>query len=218
MDASLLRLRAAMKFSLWMWAAYWPGGGILLVVHGLDPISILVGLGALAQFLFLMGLGTLRPDPAYSRNLAAFLMERPLYVVFGLVAFLAAGSVFAPATSFALALFSGLQVAGLALVAWRLREYLAERKTRVYAARADQLALVLVITAIPALMVFVDALAMLGYGGGVGNGSATVALANWMNLAYPTLLMVAARPFREPIGRRRGDPLRAPRPVRATAS
>ena len=36
---TLDRFRSALKFSLWTWALYWPGGGLLLLMGGLDLVS-----------------------------------------------------------------------------------------------------------------------------------------------------------------------------------
>lgn len=193
--STLLRLRAALKFSLWAWAIYWPGGAILLLAFGMDVISILVGLAALGQFLFLLSFGFLRPDPKYSRNLKSFLVERPLYLVFGLIGFLLLGTLFAPSTNVALALFSALQVTGLVLVALRLMEHVRSLGIGIMAAKADQMVLVLAFTGLPALAVFWDAVVPLFGGPTLGNPAASVALVNFINLGFPAMLVIASRPF-----------------------
>ncbi|MEA3165204.1 MAG: hypothetical protein QOJ26_48, partial [Thermoplasmata archaeon] len=74
-----------MKFSMWTWALYWPGGGLLLMVGGLDPISLVITLLSLATFLLLLLTGALRADS--SRTMKEFMLERPLYLIVALAAF-----------------------------------------------------------------------------------------------------------------------------------
>jgi hypothetical protein len=97
---TLDRFRAAMKFSLWTWALYWPGGGLLLMVGGLDPISISITLLSLAAFVMMLATGALRADS--SRTIKEFLIERPLYLVVALAAFVALAAVVPNIESFAL--------------------------------------------------------------------------------------------------------------------
>lgn len=215
MSPTLDRLRIALKFSLWTWALYWPGGGLLLLYGGLDPISIAVTFTSLAAFIFLLASGALRAN--VSRNMKQFFLERPLYLVGGLVVLIIAAAALPAVEAFGLLLFATMWFGGLALTGVRLMQYLREQDKGVFQSRADQLLLVLALAAFFSLLVFLDALLPMVTGGTVGGPSALAALCTWMNLLYPAMVMVAARPFREPIRlafwRRRPDPMAAPKPA-----
>ena len=193
---TLLRLRAAMKFSLWAWAAYWPGFGVLLALRGMDPISVAVCGFAVAQLVVLWTLGALRTDPAYSRSFKRFLVERPIYFIAALVGILAFSSILGSLVSIGLAVFAGVQVAALGLVVVALRAHLKSTRQGYASSGGDQLLTAVVLCGIPAMAVFVDSFATAGV---LDMSSAMVVLFNVVNLVFPALLLLAARPFREPL-------------------
>ncbi len=196
----LSRLRTAFKFSLWTWAAYWPGCGLLLLVTGMtDPVSLMVVVGLVAQFAFLFASGAYDVDPRIRRGTKEILVDRPLYLVAGLIGLAVLATAIPTAVNTGFLLFSGLQLAGVALVWLRLREHLRQTGQTAWAARADQLFLLLPIIAIANLAVVIDAFGSLTGLVSVGNPSGTVALVNWINLAYPPILMLATKGLREPL-------------------
>jgi hypothetical protein len=196
---SLDRLRTAMKFSLWMWAAYWPGGGLLLLMGGLDPISLAVTLGSLACFILLIVTGALRADS--SHTVKEFLVERPLYVVVALALFIVVAALLPDIEGIALLIFAVSWFGGLALTALRLRDHVVATGRSLWQARADQMAIVLAMAGFFSLLVFLDALlpVMAGDDASLGSPSALVAVSTWANLLYPGLLMLASKPFRAPL-------------------
>lgn len=209
---TLDRLRGALKFSLWTWALYWPGGGLLLLLGGLDPIGILVTFGSLGTFLALMAGGALRADS--SRTMKEFLVERPLYLVAALVALVVVAALVPSMEGFALLLFASTWFGGLLMSAKRLVEHVRAQGEGVWKSRADQLLVVLALAGFFSLLVFLDALLPIVNGSTLGSPSALVAVCTWVNLLYPVLVMVASRPFREPLrwpGRREpAAPVAAP--------
>lgn len=210
-DRTLDRFRLALRFSLWVWALYWPGGGLLLLVGGLDPISIVVTFASLASFLVLMAGGALRPDA--SRNMKEFLVERPIYLVVVLVAFLVLGQLIGAAESFGLAVFAAAYMFGLGFAAYRLLRHVRATTPggglrAVVKSRADQAFLVFGLVGIAAVLVFWDAWAPLLGGSTIDSRGVFVAGANWVNLLYPPLLMLATKPFRAPLKWRREAPAR----------
>lgn len=214
MSPSLDRFRTAMKFSLWTWALYWPGGGLLLLWGGLDPIGIAVTFTSLAAFVFLLASGALRADS--SRNMKQFMLERPLYLVGALVLLIAIAAVFPSVEGFGLLLFASLWFGGLALSGKRLLEHLRADGRGVLESRADQLLLVFVLAAFFSALVFLDALLpLMSDGATLGSPATLVAVCTWMNLLYPAMVLVASRPFREPLRLRFWR--RAPEPVVAAA-
>lgn len=192
------RLRTSLKFSLWTWALYWPGGGLLLLYGGLNPISIAVTLGSLGAFVFLLASGALKANS--SRTMREFLIERPLYLVAGLIVLIVLAALVPSIEGFALLVFAALWFGGLARVAARLVEFLRDGGKSVWAARADQMFLVLALSGFFSTLVFLDALLpLVAKGATLGSPAMLVAVCTWMNLLYPALVLVAARPFREPL-------------------
>lgn len=222
MPETLDRFRAALKFSLWTWALYWPGGGVLLLYGGLDPISIAVTLGSLTTFVLLLATGALKANS--SRTMKEFLLERPLYLLAVLVVFVVVAALVPVVEGLALLAFAGTWFAGLAVAARRLLVHVHAEGKGFWAARADQLLLVFGLMAFFSALVFLDALLPLfADGATLGSPAALVAVCTWMNLLYPPLVLVAARPFREPLRFRRhkrtpAAPRRkkAPQPFRAS--
>lgn len=209
------RLRTALKFSLWTWALYWPGGGLLLLYGGLDPISIAVTLGSATAFVLLLATGALKADS--SRTMKEFFLERPLYLLAGLIVLIVLAAIVPSVEGFALLAFAALWFGGLALGAKRLVEYLRDEGKTVWASRADQLFLVFALAAFFGALVFLDALLpILANGATLGSPAMLVAVCTWMNLLYPGLVLVASRPFREPLRvkfwkREPAGPVAAPR-------
>ncbi len=200
MSPSLDRLRIALKFSLWTWALYWPGGGLLLLYGGLDPISIAVTFGSLGAFILLLATGALKANS--SRNMRQFIVERPLYLLAAFIVLILLAALVPSAEVVALLLFAALWFGGLTFVGLRLHEHLREDKKPVWGSRADQLYLVLGLSAFFSLFVLLDALIPVLAGDDAvttGTPESFVAVCTWMNLLYPGLVMVASRPFREPL-------------------
>lgn len=192
------RLRTSLKFSLWTWALYWPGGGLLLLYGGFNPISLAVTFGSLGAFIVLLASGALKATS--SRTIKEFLVERPLYLVAGLVVLIVLAALVPSIEGFALLAFAALWFGGLARVATRLVELLRHEDKSVWAARADQLLIVLVLSGFFSALVFLDALLpLMADGATLGSPAMLVAVCTWMNLLYPGLVLVAARPFREPL-------------------
>ena len=198
MVATLDRFRTALKFSLWTWALYWPGGGLLLLMGGLDPISIGVTFGSLTCFVLLLATGALKADS--SRTMKEFFLERPLYLIAAIVPSIEGVALF---------LFASLWFGGLALTTKRLVEHVRASNQSIWQAKADQVFIVLGLVGFFSALVFLDAILPLLFGANTTTGSPAVlvAICTWVNLLYPVLVMVAARPFRDPLNFR---PRRAP--------
>lgn len=221
MPPSLDRFRTALKFSLWTWALYWPGGGLLLLLGGLDPIGIVVTFASLLAFVLMLASGALRATS--SRNLRQFLLERPLYFVGLLVVLVGVAAVVPSIEGFGLLLFAGFWFGGLVYATVLLLRHLRETGQGVLQSRADQLLLVFGLVAFFSLLVFLDALLpMASDGTTTGSPAALVAVGTWMNLLYPGMVLVASRPFREPmrnpLRRARPDPMVVPAPPVAQAA
>ncbi len=190
-----------MKFSLWMWALYWPGGGLMLLVGGLDPISIAVTVASLGSFIALIAFGGLTISTKGTKF--EFFLERPMYLIGALVAIILVAPAFGFLTNFGLALFSALYMGSIVFAGFRLAGHLGATEQNAFAARADQPFIVFGIVGVCGFLVFIDAwLPMLG-SSAVGGPAMSVAVANWVNLLYPPLLMLTTRPFREPLRRPR---------------
>lgn len=187
-----------MKFSLWTWALYWPGGGLLLMLGGLEPVSVAITLLSLASFIALLATGALRADS--SRTLREFLIERPLYLVVALAFFVAFAAIIPSIEGIALLAFSSLWFGGLALSAIRLVEHVRSTGQSFWGSRADQLAVVFAMSGFFSLLVFLDAfLPLVNDGATLGSPSGLVAVSTWMNLLYPAFVLLASKPFREPL-------------------
>lgn len=206
---TLLRLRAAMKFSLWAWAAYWPGFGIILAFQGMDPVSLAVCAFAIAQFVVFLRLGVLRPDPAYSRTLRSYLVERPIYLVFGLLVVLLLSSALSSVTNIGMTVASGFQLAALILLA-RAAHAHASAQGGYRASKVDQVLLTVLMCVVPALAVFIDSFRPEGV---LGTSGQMVIVLNVVNLAFPVLLMLASRALREPLARRNARKSGIPAPA-----
>jgi len=209
---TLDRFRASLKFSLWAWALYWPGGGLLLLVGGLDPISILVVGGCVTSFLVLLAGGALRTTS--SRNLRDLFLERPLYLIAALVLFIAFASLLPALENAGLLLYSATWTFALGLVAVRFHRHVQEEGIPVWSSRADQVYLVLGLTGAASIAVFLDALLPFMAGTTLGSPATFVAVCSWVNILFPPLVMVATRPFREPLSfRRAAKAIEQPVPV-----
>lgn len=193
---TLDRFRSAMKFSLWTWAVYWPGGGLLLLMGGLDPISIVVTGLSLAAFVALLASGALRADS--SRTIKEFLIERPLYLVLALAVLIGIVAIVPDVEGGALLVFAATWFGGLALCGVRLFEHVGWLRQSFWDSKADQLLLVLGTAAFFSALVFLDALLpMVARGATLGSPAPLVAVSTWVNLLYPGFVLIASRPFRE---------------------
>jgi hypothetical protein len=214
---TLARFRSALKFTLWTWAAYWPGGGLLLLVGGLDPISIAVTASSLLVFIALI-LGGAFNGEVPSSSWKEFLMERPIYLLAILATFIVVASVLPSAEGLGLSLFAGAYLAGMTVAIVRLVAHVRATGENPMKSRADQAFLVLGFTVVFAFLVFWDALIPLLGGSESSTPAPIVALGSWIQLLYPVTLMVATRPLREPLswGRllRRPVVAKRPKPVR----
>jgi uncharacterized RDD family membrane protein YckC len=167
----------------------------MLLAGGMsDPASIAVALGSAACFLLLMASGALRAE-AGSMRLRELLVDRPFYLLGVLAVFIAVGATASSAAKLGLLLFSSIYLVALGMAAHALRQHLKARGLGVYASRGDQLYILLGAIAVPAALVVLDAMSS----NPVGGPSSMVAVFNVLNLLYPPLLMVASRPFREPL-------------------
>lgn len=202
LPATLDRFRTALKFSLWAWALYWPGGGLLLLAGGLDPVSILVTAGCVLAFIALVATGALRTTS--SRTLRDLFLERPLYLVALLAAFIAFASLLPALENAGLLLFSGVWLAAVGLVAYRWYEHVRAERVDVWRSKADQPFVVFGMVGFAALAVFLDAFVPLfmGHSASIGMPAPAVAVVSWVSLLYPPLVLVASRPFREPLSLR----------------
>ncbi|MEA3204301.1 MAG: hypothetical protein QOI63_1981 [Thermoplasmata archaeon] len=196
---SLDRFRIALKFSLWAWALYWPGGGLLLLGGGLDPVSIGVTVGCVAAFALLMAGGALRTTG--SRTVRELFLERPLYLVAALVLFVGFAGLLPALENAGLAVFSACWLVAVGLAAHRWRQHVREARLDLWKSKADQPFLVFGLVGIAALAVFLDAFLPLlaGHSASLGTPSGLVAVGSWLSLLYPPMVLVATKPFREPL-------------------
>ncbi len=195
---SLDRVRIALRFSLWTWALYWPGGGLLLLYGGLDPISIAVTLSSFGAFVAMLATGALKADA--SRTMKEFLLERPLYLVAGLVVLVFLAAAVPSVEGFALLLFATAWFGGLVLAALRLVEHVQAHDLGFWRSKADQLLIVFGLAGVFSALVFFDALLpIVSDGATLGSPAMVVAVSTWANLLYPAFVLLASRPFREPL-------------------
>lgn len=187
-----------MKFSLWTWALYWPGGGLLLMMGGLEPISLTITLLSLTAFIAMLASGALRADS--SRTMKEFLVERPLYLVVALAAFIAIAALLPSIEGIALLIFATSWFGGLALSTVRLVEHVRSTGQSFWHSKADQLIIVFAMAGFFSALVFLDALLpVIARGATLGSPSGLVAVSTWANLLYPGFILIASKPFREPL-------------------
>jgi hypothetical protein len=219
MSPTLDRFRTALKFSLWAWALYWPGGGLLLLGGGLDPVSLGVTVACVAAFLALVVGGALRTTS--SRTVRELFLERPLYLVAALALFVGFAGAIPMLENAGLAVFSALWLGAIALVALRWHRHVRSAGLDVWRSKADQPFLVFALVGVAAVAVFVDAFLPLvaGHSASLRTPSGLVAVGSWLSLLYPPLLLLATRPFREPLSfRRQARPALSAPPAAAPAS
>ncbi len=198
---------------MWTWALYWAGGGLLLLLGGLDPVSLIfLGL-CIAQFAIVMRGGALRPDA--SRNMREFMLERPFYLIGALVLLVFLAPVFSPLENGGMAAFSALHLGALVLCIVRLRQHLRANNLAVFASKADQAFILFGLMCVPALLVFLDAWIPLFGGTEIGGTQSSVAGVTWLSFFYPAGLLLAVRPFRAPLDfkRRKRAPVNDPAPA-----
>jgi hypothetical protein len=187
-----------LKFSLWTWALYWPGGGLLLIYGGLDPISIVVTLLALAAFIAMLATGALEANS--SRTMKEFVLERPIYLVAALVLLIVMAALMPTVEGFALTMFAAAWFGGLVLCTRRLLEHVRAQGQGVWGSRADQLLIVFALAGFFSALVFLDALLpLIANGATLGSPAGLVAVSSWMGLLYPGLVLLASKPFRAPL-------------------
>lgn len=188
------RFRVAMKASLWGWGLYWPGGGLILLLGGLDLIGIAVTVAGIIGFILMLRSGAL--EASSSRNMKEFLLERPMYLVAVLAIIVFLAPLFGPVENAGLRLFSFLFVGSLGFAAYELARWCKDTETPYRKSGADQVFMLLGIVGFAAMMVFFDAWS--GLTGATAPATPmTVAVANWLNILYPALMLLVARPFRE---------------------
>lgn len=198
MTDTLASLRIASRFSLWMWAIYWPGSGLVLLAGGMtDPASLFVVAGSLLGFALLAASGGI--EASASRNMREFLLERPLYVIGGAVLLAVASTFIDPLQNIGLALFSGLFLLSVLLVGHRLLAHARARQMGLVASRADQVLIAAGLGAVSAAVIFLDALLPLFGIAPTPAVAASVVTVNLVSLLYPPLLLLSLRPFREPL-------------------
>jgi hypothetical protein len=213
MSPTLDQFRTSLKFSLWAWALYWPGGGLLLLGGGLDPVSIGVTVGCVAVFAVLMAGGAFRTTS--SRTVKELFLERPLYLVAALALFISFAGLLPALENAGLAVFSASWLGAIVLVAVRWRRHVRAAGMDLWRSKADQPFLVFGLVGLAAVAVFLDALLPLlaGHSASLRTPSALVAVGSWLSLLYPPLVLVATKPFREPLSfRRQAKPAHAPVP------
>jgi len=210
---SLLRVRTALKLTLWAWAAYWPAMGAMLLLGGMrDPVSVAVALASLAAFVLVLRAGAV--DATASRSARELLLERPIYLVAGAIVVLFVGAAVPALASLGLATFALAFLGSLVLLAVRLVAHVNATGLSVFAAHADEMLLVIALSLPGALLVAFDAIVP----SGAGNSAPSVALLNWLGLSYPLLALLASRGLREPLRLRRArkaPAAPAPRPLEA---
>lgn len=192
------RFRVALKFSLWAWALYWFGGGALLFLFGgLNLAGILVLIGSLVTFVLLLMSGALRTTS--SRNMKEFLLERPMYFIGALVAV----ALVVPMLSIAL---DGFLIIG-ATVYFGSTVYALDRLLKVYRTQdkpflqsgLDQAVIAVGMSVLVSFLLFADAWLYMANEMAISGPPATVALANWLSILYPPLLLLGTRGLREPL-------------------
>ncbi|HET6398837.1 MAG TPA: hypothetical protein VFH47_04720 [Candidatus Thermoplasmatota archaeon] len=207
MDEHLDRFRTSLKATLWCWALYWPGGGLLLLYGGLDPLSLLVVGGSLTCFLLLLAGGAL--DATSSRNIREFLLERPLYLVALLIVLLALVPLTNIVEDAGLLAFSALFFASVVVAVRRLMLLQQARGGNAVRAGTDEAFLALAVGLLFSAVLFVDTLLGLS-DRRLPMGAHAVAFANWLNLVFPGILLLGTRrlrePLRNPFRRRRAVP------------
>lgn len=189
------RFLTAMKFSIWAWALYWPGGGLLLAGGGLGWAAVLITLGTAGVFVGLLATGALQPSR--SHRVKQFITERPLYLLVLLLGMVVASNLASAFENPGLFLFASIYLAGLSLTLTRLVQWMRATGENPFQARTDQTFIVVGMALLGAFFIWLDATLPLLGGSAVGGTSTTVILVNWVSLLYPPLLMVATRPFRD---------------------
>jgi hypothetical protein len=192
---TLEQLRGAIRLSLWTWTLYWPLAGLMLLAAGMTDLTSILVLGLLvATFLTLLVSGMLR-SPGGAR-MRAFLKDRPIYLVAAAAAVLVGGSLVSAVASLGLALFALAYLGSMANILLRLRAHLQATGKGYVEGRGDQLALLLGMALLLSLPLAFDMLLQfLTPGETLGASTGAVAALNLFHIAYPPLLLLAARPF-----------------------
>lgn len=212
------RFRVALKFSLWAWALYWFGGGALLFLFGgLNPAGIVVLVGALVAFMLLLMTGALRTTS--SRTMKQFLLERPIYFIAALVAFALVTPLVAALLDVFLILGSAVYFVGVVYATVMLTKLYRIQDKPLMQSGLDQAFIAVGMSLLVGFLLFADSILFAANGFAVSGPPATVAIANWVSLLYPPLLLLGTKGLREPLHKPRitieEDADAAPEPLQA---
>lgn len=192
-------IRIATKFSLWAWAFYWPGGGLMLLFGGLDVASILVTLASFLTFLGLMLFGQL--DTEDSKNRLQFLLERPLYLVLVFFAVLAFVPVIGALATIGIAVYGLILLAGCTYLLVMLVRFDRAHEGTAFAHKTDQMYIAAGVTWFSSLIIVLDGI-LFASGVPLVQGNVAIGAVNWGGILYPIMVLAAGRgilaPLRKP--------------------
>lgn len=192
------RFRVALKFSLWTWALYWFGGGALLFLFGgLNPAGIVVLIGSLVAFGMLLMTGAL--ETTSSRNMKEFFLERPMYFIGALVLMALVIPFLSMAMDIFLILAATVYFAATVFTLDRLLKVYKTQDQPFFQSGLDQTFIAVGISVFVAFLLFADAWTYAASGRAVSGPPVTVALANWLSLLYPPLILLGTKGLREPL-------------------
>lgn len=198
MDLDYAPVRIATKFSLWTWALYWPGGGLMLLFGGLDWISVIVTLASLATFLGLMFYGQL--DSEDSKNRWQFLLERPMYLVLLFFAMLTLVPLIGALASIGIAVYGVILFGGCSYLLWTLVQFDRSNEGTPFKHRTDQMYMAAGIAWFSSFIIVVDGI-MFASGAPLVKSAVGVAIVNWGGILYPIMVLAASRGIMAPLRR-----------------
>jgi hypothetical protein len=201
-------VRIALKFSLWAWAFYWPGGGLMLLFGGLDVLSVVVTLLSLGTFLSMMFFGQLDAEDSKSRW--QFFLERPLYLVLLFFGMMAIVPIIGVLASIGIAVYGVILLGGCTYLIVTLVRFDRAHEGRAYDHKTDQLYIAAGIAWVSSFIIVVDGL-MYAAGAPLIESAVGVAVVNWGGILYPVTAFAASRGIQSPLRR----PQRARKPVNA---
>lgn len=191
------RYRTSLKFTLWTWALYWFGGGMMLISSMRDPVSLIImALSGLSLVLLMLFGGLNIKD---SHNMKEFLLERPIYLIAGFIVVAILAPIFTGLQNTALAIFAAFFLLSLGLQFARAIQLTRDQGGNPILARTDQVVIVLALSMFCSLLIFIDGMAQAMDMGGVGNSASSGAFVNIVSLAYPALILLASRGLRDPL-------------------
>lgn len=192
-------IRIATKFSLWAWAFYWPGGGLMLLFGGLDVASVLVTLVSFLTFLALMFFGQLDTDDSKSR--LQFLLERPLYLVLAFFTVLALVPVIGALATIGIAVYGVVLFAGCTHLLVTLVRFDRANDGSAFSHRTDQMYIAAGVACFSSLIIVLDGILFASGVPLIQNGVG-VAVINWGGILFPVMVLAAGRgilaPLRKP--------------------